>query len=108
MGLASYLEYPKVSDKPIRAPENFRELPMYKDVKNCTYVGSGVPLRNHPLYKDGKWLFIYDWHFECARCGSENTLCIYITYLVDISGKLHDIELYCQDYGAFTLHSYGD
>ena len=102
------MERPDVSDKPISAPENFRELPMYVRKNTDTYIGSGVPLKNHPFYRDGEWLHIDEWHFECGRCGSENTLCIYFFCLLDITGKLHHTELHCQDCGAFTLHSYGD
>jgi len=92
MGRAEYLGA-KISDKAIRPPEKFKK---------------GVPLKKHPEYIDSDMLCIDEWHFECGKCGSKSTLCVYFSGMVDISGKYHEYELVCKKCGWHTLHSYGD
>ena len=90
-----------VNDSPKLAPSNYKELPKML----MSAIGSGVPLREVPIYKDA-WHETYT--SECGACASTNTKCIYADYYADLVGKDDNYELECLDCGKFTKYHYTD
>lgn len=102
------LEWSGTSKEPHLAPPNYRDLDPVVDLKNKSmseYVGSGVPLAEHPLY-DVTINYTKE-SYRCAACGSEKVLCIYFTWYNDLVACEARVELYCMDCEGYTQQYYG-
>jgi hypothetical protein len=101
----------KTGKKPAYAPKNYKSLEPCIDTKSKyagEYIGSGIGLTSHPLYRSGVCINYCDNFDHCRNCNSENTLCIYFYYYADLVGKEAIYELECLDCHHFTAYQYMD
>jgi hypothetical protein len=105
----------EVSDKPQLAPPNYAEMEPCVDISGHDgripfpeYTGSGVPVDEHP-FRPREITRYWSVSSRCGACGSENTLCIYLSYAAGLgSGKDMALELVCRDCGRYTVDTYID
>ncbi|MBN2003034.1 MAG: hypothetical protein JXA21_06725 [Anaerolineae bacterium] len=104
-----------ISDKPRHAPPGYERMAPCVDISGQKggipfpeYTGSGVRLEEH-LLGPLEIRLNEPVSARCAACGSENTLCIYLSYVAGLgTGKDMTVELVCLDCGKYTVNSYID
>ena len=94
---------------PINAPANYKRLKPVMIIRKGyypTFAGSGVPIKEHPLFNDyGEWI---GGDGRCDFCESLNTLCIYFHYSASNVDKSGCYEVECKDCGRFTAYYESD
>jgi len=104
-----------VSEHPRHAPAHYTALPPCVDISGQSggipfpeYTGSGVPLAAHP-FAPHKITSRWTLEGRCGACGSDHTLCIYLSYIGGVgTGQDMTLELVCQDCGKYTVETYLD